>query len=163
MYGFISNYVLIFVSFILFESCENNSSNCQLSYVLCESGQYKFQGSIVNGKKNGLWLTFEKDGALGTAESFSKDIPHGEFFAFWNDSLVMFHGFRKYGKRNGPFEQYSDNGNLSRKGFYRNDLKTGKWEEYTYDGRLNRIVEYFNKEETKVLLDNRLELPVPEE
>ena len=48
--------------------------------------------------------------------------------------------------RNGPFEDYYENGQLQRKGSYSNDKPEGQWEEYYENGQLRRKRTYSNGE-----------------
>ena len=65
------------------------------------TGQY--QGKIRNGKKDGSWVSYYKNGQLS------------------------FKGTYKDGKEDGPCVSYYENGKLSQKGEYKNGKREGHW------------------------------------
>lgn len=157
-----TNRFISFIVFLLFSSCIAQNSEISISYYKQKDGKFKIEGGTIGVLKNGVWLSYDEEGNLTVAENYVNGELNGEFYTFWNDSIIFQHGYHKNNFREGPFEQYSDFGIIQRKGQFEKGKKTGRWEEYTSEGNLNRILEYGKNEKMKIILDNKLELSTPE-
>lgn len=62
-------------------------------------------GTLINGKKNGLWKTYNKEGVLFDIQKYKNDIKHGEWIDYLS-SKIYEKGHYKNGKRNGIFRNY---------------------------------------------------------
>ncbi len=71
-------------------------------------GQLKIQGNIINGKKNGYWMTYYPNGQI---ESIVNYIDN---------------------KKEGPYIKFSDENRIGEQGNYVNDLLEGKFIKYHY-------------------------------
>ena len=69
-------------------------------------------GSFKNGKREGLWVSYHKNGKIGIKEIY------------------------KDGKRDGFYEMYYEYGQLLDKGNYKNGKRHGLWEYFNEDGSL---------------------------
>ena len=69
-------------------------------------------GSFKNGKREGLWVSYHKNGNIGIKEIY------------------------KDGKRDGFYEMYYEYGQLLDKGNYKNRSRDGLWETYYESGQL---------------------------
>ena len=68
------------------------------------------QGTIRNGKKEGLWVYYYDNGQLSYKVTY------------------------KDNKKDGPYVNYYDNGQLGSKGTYKNGKEDGRWVRYWSDG-----------------------------
>ena len=71
-------------------------------------------GSFKDGKREGIWLSYHKNGNIGIKEIY------------------------KDGKRDGFYEMYYENGQLLVKGNYKDGSRDGLWEYFNEDGSLLR-------------------------
>ena len=69
------------------------------------------QGRLKNGKKEGEWFSYWKNGQLFTKENY------------------------KNGKKEGEWVHYYDNGKLWSKENYKNGKQEGEWVSYKYNGK----------------------------
>jgi hypothetical protein len=83
------------------------------------------QGSFKNGKKDGPWISYHKNGQLdskGTRKNGKKD---GPWVRYHDNGQLWFKGTYKDGKRDGPFESYNEDGTVipNLTGTYANSVK----------------------------------------
>ena len=71
-------------------------------------------GSFKNGKREGIWVSYHKNGNIGIKEIY------------------------KDGKRDSFYEMYYENGQLLDKGNYKDGSRDGLWEYFNEDGSLLR-------------------------
>jgi antitoxin component YwqK of YwqJK toxin-antitoxin module len=120
-------------------------------------GSTKPLGLLVNQKKEGLWIEYDNLGRIEFAAVFKKGIRHGEYFSFFENGVILHHGFVRNEIQYGEWKQYNDDGQLHSKGSYENDERSGIWEYYT-KGQLNKKILY-QKDTSILLMDNHLENP----
>ena len=160
-----NNYIYILLCCINLISCENTSIRNQkasIKYKKIANGNLLPIGVEINGRKEGLWLTYNDDGILILEECFINNVENGPFQGYydWNGQLQS-KGTLLNGFDHGYFEQYNSNGTLYRKGNMNNGVCDGIWELYTDHGLLNKKVEYKEGKIIKVFFDNKLEIPPP--
>ncbi len=80
------------------------------------NGMVKFRGKKVNGKREGLWVSFYEDGKK------------------WSETT-----FRN-GLKSGITRTYYENGMMRYSGEYTNDERSHIWKFYTEEGDLDRTV-----------------------
>lgn len=97
---------------------KTNDGYCK---VMWNKYQTKMEGSIFNGKKNGLWKFFLKNEYAFYQGNYTDDKKDGEW------------------KR---FDVYKNDTTLTMKGFYYNDIKEGKFIYYTQDTVAYEILNY---------------------
>ena len=68
----------------------------------------------------------------------------GYWEEYYSNGNLSAKGHYKNGVRSGYWEQYYTNGNLWYKGSYKNGKKVGYWEYYYYDGNLDETIFYAN-------------------
>ena len=76
------------------------------------------EGKIINGKREGIWLTYSEKGNL------------------------LFKTFCENGSHNGIWETFYENGNIKLKGSYKNSKLFGVWQSYSENGVLIDKVKY---------------------
>jgi antitoxin component YwqK of YwqJK toxin-antitoxin module len=118
-----------------------------------KAGKWKFFSSVTEGffiseeeysggKKQGLSVKFYPDSTIAEKLTYSADIKHGEWLKYHpNGSLHLRTGFN-YGKLNGRFEAFFDNGKPEVTGQYKDDQKDGLWVIYKKDGNIKFKTEY---------------------
>ena len=77
-----------------------------------DNGQPKIKGLMVDGERDGLWVSFYEDGTRWSEENY------------------------RAGKRDGRAINFHPNGHLRYRGQYVDDVKTGLWQFYDEEGKL---------------------------
>ena len=102
------------------------------------------QGSIVNGRKNGLWKIYFKSGEKKSTGVFKDNIKQGEWLTYHRNGLIKTKGIYKDNKRNGDWVELDKYGGKSFRYLFKkdNDLKgNGKYiDGYKIDRNGNKII-----------------------
>ena len=80
--------------------------------------KYYTEGKVINGKREGIWLTYSDQGNL------------------------LFKTHYKKGSHNGVWESYHENGNIKLKGNYKVSKLIGIWQSFSENGVLIDEVEF---------------------
>ena len=118
-------------------------------------------GATINGKKQGLWITYNDSGRISSCDTYINDSLTGESIGYFEDGTVLSRGVLKDGQREGEWSLYYGKNRTAEKGRYFRGKKIGIWEYYTEDGKLDRKVEYDEVVNRKILEDNHLTPRVP--
>lgn len=82
-----------------------------------DNGNLRIKGKKVNGKREGLWVSYYQNGNKWSETTFEA------------------------GVKSGPTTTYYEDGMMRYTGQYENDLKTGTWKFYTEDGKLDQTLD----------------------
>ncbi len=136
----------------------------ELVFINLENGKAMPAGNLVNGLKEGLWLEYGVENRyIFTATSYFKGKKYGRAITYYKKNTIMEDSYYVNGILHGEYISYFENGNVNRKGQYNNGKESGIWEYYISDGSLSKKIEFPKGEGKKVILDNGLELPLPDE
>ena len=149
----------------------NNNKTIVLSKVIFKNGELygpvleyfnnsntiKVKGSLINGKREGLWEYYQFNGKLKAKGNYINDIKEGHWDYYYpshnkgnykkgkKDGLWIYYNpsggissKRNYkeGIKYGEWVRYYKNGKIFYKGFYKDGIKEGKWEHYNFNGTL---------------------------
>jgi antitoxin component YwqK of YwqJK toxin-antitoxin module len=103
---------------------------------LFQDGTIKSKGKLVNGKKNGEWLTFFKSGKIQNKTMYVNDEISGEVINYFLSGGIQEKYFIQNGKREGKHEKYYANGKLNSVVNYKNGVSVGSV--ITYDESGNK-------------------------
>ena len=92
------------------------------------------KGSFKNGKKEGKWVQYSKNGQLNFKGNYKNGKVEGAWVYYWDNGQLSAKGNYKNGKREGEWVNYYDNGQLQFKGNFKNWKKEGAWVGYGKDG-----------------------------
>lgn len=123
-------YLVILVVF----SCDN----IQKEYD--SEGNLKRVGKIVNGLKEGIWLSFYQNGDTASIETFILDTLVKKI-EYSSDGPSIEESY-KNGFKNGPFKVYWDNGQILTEGEYKNDSIHGEIVDYYRNGIIESVSNY---------------------
>lgn len=118
-------------------------------------------GATINGKREGLWISFSDSGKVSSCEIYIKDSLTGETIGYFEDGTVSSRGTLKNGQREGEWIQYYSKDRIAEKGRYSSGSKIGVWEYYIEEGRLDKKIEYLNDGTKRIIEDNHLLPPTP--
>ncbi len=84
-----------------------------------------------NGRKQGLWRYYTRDGILLLELTFQNDVKHGPCTRHSSATGIVTEESNYFnGKRDGDYKRYSSTGILISEGTYTNNRKTGTWTNY---------------------------------
>lgn len=72
------------------------------------------EGTFVNDLKHGVWRYYYDTGGLAIEEHYANDALHGRYKSFFPDGMVMSEGCYEQGSREGYFQVYDEQGQLTR-------------------------------------------------
>lgn len=104
----------------------------------------KANGNIINGKKDGLWLSYHDNGQLDSKGEYKNGEMNGAWVYYHNNGILIGKGNWHKGKRDGLWERYYNNGRLWYKGQYNKGVQHGHWATYEHDGQLTEKGHYQN-------------------
>ena len=88
-----------------------------------ENGDIRKKGNFKDGEKDGVWVSYNKNGQLRLREEYKNNILRRKTFY-------------KDGKRDGNFSKFYENGELDASGKYKNNERYGVWTSYHENGEL---------------------------
>jgi antitoxin component YwqK of YwqJK toxin-antitoxin module len=92
------------------------------------------KGSLKNGKKDGDWVYYHKNGQLMKKGNYKNGKKEDAWVRYHDNGQLSLKGNYANDKQEGDFIGYHDNGKLSRKGNYKNGLREGNFLDYKEDG-----------------------------
>jgi hypothetical protein len=103
-----------------------------------ENGQLSKKGSYLNGEKSGVWEEHHENGQLSSKGSYLNGEKNGVWEVYYVNGQLFSKGSYLNGEEDGVWEVYHNNGQLSSKGSYLNGKKNGNWKYYNENGSLER-------------------------
>ena len=100
-----------------------------------DDGNLKSQGILVDGKKHGAWLEWNK--GWKTSTTFLHGIEHGEWVKFDTDGQIYNQLNFANGKKHGECKMWWRVDQLYRCGTFANDKRHGEWKEWHENGQLH--------------------------
>ena len=97
---------------------------------------------IKNGKKNGSWFHYYKDGQLKKRGYYIDGMKHRLEVYYYKNGELFSKGDFKYGNKDGSWVQYYDNRQLWYEGDYKNGREEGSWVYYYKNGQLKSKGEF---------------------
>ena len=92
------------------------------------------QGSFKNGKREGAWVEYHKNGQLDYKGNYKNSKREGAWISYHKNGQLDYKGNYKNGKQEGAWVSYYSDGLLGSKGNYKNGEKEGAWVIYKLDG-----------------------------
>mgnify|MGYP000126686755 FL=1 len=81
------------------------------------------EGSFKNGKKEGPWVVYHKNGQLSSKGTFKNGWKEGHWVTYYDNGQLETKGDYKNVRFEGPWVVYHDNGQLMSKGTYKDGMK----------------------------------------
>jgi len=100
------------------------------------------RGTYQNGKKEGIWKTYDWDVQLWTKKTFKDGKLDGVSEIYYDNGRLENKVNYKNGKMNGLSEFYDDKGQLRFLEIWKNGKQDGVWEEYRGNGQLAKKETY---------------------
>lgn len=96
----------------------------------------KDRNYYLNGKPNGKWLVFYKNGNLKSIENWKNGKLYGKYILYQENGLKIFETTYLNGKDNGEYYLYHKNGKLQVQGRFSNGVPKGTWKYYNSKGKM---------------------------
>lgn len=143
--------ILFIVSFI---SCEmpqdKNPEIISKNGIIYKQGELKpYTGSVkdtingkvieyfvLDGKKNGGFKSFFKNGKLEMSGYIKENLNQGKWSYFYESGKLECDGYFKDDLPDGSWKWYFENGVVKEEGKYLNGNREGKWIQYDLDGKI---------------------------
>ncbi|MEN9699176.1 MAG: hypothetical protein RLZZ301_374 [Bacteroidota bacterium] len=96
------------------------------------------EGSYQNGRKEGLWIKYHKDGKTPKLKgNYTNNRPDGNYTRFYENGQVSEQGYFGNNGYKGPLTRYHENGQVAYKATYNNEgQESGKVQYYHENGKL---------------------------
>jgi len=125
-------------------SKEFSSEKDYIEKTFFPNGKVNTLKEYKNGKLNGNYKKYEKDGILTKHFTFKEDKPIlQKTFYSSNGKSKSITNF-KNSNRHGMHKKFHENGNVELEAYFDENYKNGTWKEYSYEGKLTSIQEYKN-------------------
>ena len=94
------------------------------------TGKLSFKGAYRNGKPEGVHRKYDNEGNVIESR-------------IYNQGVLLFEGIvDEEGRRQGPWKEYYETGELKSEGSYKDNLKIGKWNYYFRNGDIEQTGSY---------------------
>lgn len=156
--------VINIISFFVLCSCcfqEERIKEIEIKKEYFENGQLKSAGATIEKKKNGYWITYDKEGNREYEATYYNDALNGVFIIYFKNGQKkmeanmmndLYHGYRI---------NYYYNKQIKSEGNYYNGKKNGLWISYNDEGEIDKKAYYKEGELIETILDNKLSPPLP--
>tara|TARA_X000001036_G_scaffold383002_1_gene376036 strand:+ start:238 stop:756 length:519 start_codon:yes stop_codon:yes gene_type:complete len=109
-----------------------------------ENGNLRSRGNFKNGKPDGSWEDFNKDGTYFSKGNYNNGKPYGKFKFYHENGFLEEEGTFIDGIKEGNWKTYWDNGRLKRMGDWKNGRANGLFQFFNYDGELFKVETWEN-------------------
>ena len=92
----------------------DKSGDCVYETEYYESGQVRMAGAMKNGKRQGEWNAYLRDGRPWSIAVFKDGEYEGPSTVYWENGNLRWEGHYKAGKHCGEWKWYDEQGNLLR-------------------------------------------------
>ena len=107
-----------------------------------DTGKVIETGYLENGKKHGLWLTFnERDGRITTMTSYINGLKDGPFLKFNNREQIDLKANYEQDQLHGPYWEYQY-GRILKEANYKHGKLDGLYKEYYNSGKILKEIEF---------------------
>ncbi len=100
-------------------------------------GKLMLKGDMRNGKKDGEWTRYYKNGVVKQLLHYTNGYLNGDFVEYFTNGQVQDSMVFKDGVLNGPYTSYNKAGVHLLKGYYRTGNQNQEWDYYYNDGSLD--------------------------
>ena len=95
-------------------------------------------GYYKDGKENGLWRLYNKNGQLTHKTEYKDGKIHGFYKVYYENGKLNTQLNYKNGNLHGLVKVFFENGQLLLKGYYKDGKENGLWENFNVDGTLQK-------------------------
>jgi len=79
-----------------------------------KNGTKSMEGSIINGLREGEWISWYDDGSIWSKGSFKNGLREGHGIIYYRNGNIQLEGFYQKGERTGIWKSYDEDGKLIR-------------------------------------------------
>lgn len=122
----------------------NLSSSLRREYH--ENGVLRFEGVVIDNKKEGTCKWYYENGQLRELTVWYKDLPTGKILKYHPNGQISTEAAAVNGKKEGKAVLWHDNGQVSEVLYYSNDLINGEYISYYKNGQMREKGTFINSE-----------------
>ncbi len=108
-------------------------------------GKVVEEGMYYVGTKHGRWMTYDKNDILISKDYYHKGWQKESLVRYYDEKFTVLKEVIpvKYGKKDGTYFYFHENGEVAIRGEYKNNSKTGSWVEfYPFRNRRKKEIQY---------------------
>jgi hypothetical protein len=117
------------------------------------TGEIKSQtekGWIREGKRDGHWVIYFKNGQLSSKGGYKNGTWDGHWVRYWDNGQLFSEGNYENGRENGLWVSYTKSGALMSRGEFKNGKREGLWVAYDWDGSAHKALSGLYKDGVKI-------------
>lgn len=114
----------------------DSTNNTFISKDYYSNGVLRIEGGMKNGKRNGLWRTYNANGILTSELTYVDDDLSGPQKTYYLSGTVHEEYYCDSNKINGLYKEYHKNGTLKSQSWFINDLQQGEYFNYFKNGKV---------------------------
>ena len=108
-----------------------------------KNGEISLEGNYKDGKEDGKWTFYDKDGSLIGEGIYQYGLQWSGFFIdYYKNGQKWVEVNTKEGKLDGKWTTYRENGQINLVGNLKDGKQIGKWTDYKEDGSISKVEEY---------------------
>lgn len=123
------------------------------------NGNIESKGSYSNGEKKGEWNEYHENGKLKEEGSYLNDKKVSTWNTYYDDGSTLYetgsYGSYNAGGKNGAWKTYHKNGALKIGCYYNRGYLNGRYEQYRKDGSLKKSGIMEDNEETGIWFESK--------
>jgi len=140
---------------MLIYACDKSDQKEEVVTIVNKRDNRIEKGLLVEGKREGYWVSFDTNYVIQYDIQYKNDIPNGKTTHYSNGGISMEAEMRD-GKRDGRYTSYYKYPIIATQGTVKMGTRIGEWRTYAEDGSLDKIIQ-FEMDTFRVILDNKLE------
>jgi antitoxin component YwqK of YwqJK toxin-antitoxin module len=154
-------WIIISCAFWLLANCEQPKHNVKSSWFKLSNNDSLISGYLIDGQRDGLWLTYNNDGSIFTINYYENGMLNGESFAYNENGELFDYGNYTNNKPDGKWTTFysKKNNRIASTGNYSIGKKEGIWDFYYPNGMLMKKVKYIDGDIKETIIDKEIKLP----
>ncbi|WP_258104646.1 tetratricopeptide repeat protein [Marinoscillum sp. MHG1-6] len=108
------------------------------------TGEKKYTCQLQNGKYNGSYTSYFKNGNIYIKGSMKNNQFDGEYEEYYPTGQLKYDSYYLDGNQHGYFKKYYKNGQIEQEGWYVDDNFEQEWKLYHPDGSLDEVQYYIS-------------------
>ena len=107
-----------------------------------KNGQKKSETNFKDGKRDGMWTSWNKKGQLSLETNYKNGKKDGKFTRWYENGQIETKTNYKDGKRDGKWTAWFESGQIKAEGNAKDDKQDGKWTLWYENGQIEEEATY---------------------
>lgn len=117
----------LFFALIVFYGANAQQNANDTTFLYYELGQLKSKGMLVDGKRDGIWISYYPSGVKNASEAYRQGALWGKCIYYYPNGKLKAVETWIHGYQEGEAKYYFDNGILYRVGQFKDGVYEGEW------------------------------------